>query len=224
MLRARRGPRARRGRRSATASKPSPGIISSQPPVHSQNGCQASATRVSRPARPQSSARLTTRSGAKKKAGRRARAARPPPAPNSSQWVTPTAMLWTSSSPKCEWTARRTVAVARDVDVGGRPALERVDRVVGDGAAVDPQALDELGAARRGEADQLHPLALGEQEGGGDRGLAGGARDHDRPARRQALVGELVVDQERGEEERPQQHLDRPRCRPGRRGRRRVAR
>ena len=37
-----------------------------------------------------------------------ARAARPRPPPISSQWVAPTAMLWTRSSPKCEWTAWRT--------------------------------------------------------------------------------------------------------------------
>ena len=76
------------------------------------------------------------------------------------------------------------LAVAGDVDVGGGATLERVDRVVGDGAVVDPQPLDELSAARRGEADQLDVLALGEQEGGGDRGLARGAGDDHRPARR----------------------------------------
>ncbi len=40
----------------------------------------------------------------------------------------------------------------------------------------------------------------------------------------QALVGELVVDQERGEEERPQQHLDLLGVRRGRRDRSAVAR
>ena len=98
-------------------------------------------------------------------------------------------------------------AVSRDVDEGGGPSLERVDRVVGDGAAIDPQALDELGAPRRGEPYQLDSLALRQQERRGDRGLARGAGDHDRPARGQPLVAELIVDQERGEEERTQQHL-----------------
>ena len=40
------------------------------------------------------------------------------------------------------------LAVAGDVDEGGGSSLERVDRVVGDGAVIDTQALDELGAAR----------------------------------------------------------------------------
>ena len=163
-------------RRPARPSKPSPGIVSSQPSIHSQKGCQASATRGSRPARPQSSARLTTRSGAKKKAGA---------GPGSSP--APGADLLPVGGPDghavgelvAEVRVDRLahVAVAGDVDVGGGPALERVDLVVGDGAAVDPQPFDELGAARRGEPDQLDVLALGEQEGGGDRGLARGAGD-----------------------------------------------
>ncbi len=75
--------------------------------VHSQNGCQASATRFSSSARPQSSARLRTLVGAKKKAGR-GPGRSPAPSPISSQCVAPTAMLWARSSPKCAWTARRT--------------------------------------------------------------------------------------------------------------------
>ncbi len=99
--------------------------------------------------------------------------------------------------------------VAGDVDEAGGAAVQGPDRVVGDGAAVDPQALDELGVAGRGQPDRLDLRALRQQESGGDRGLAGGAGDDDRPAPGQSLVGELIVDQERGEEERPQQHLHR---------------
>ena len=83
------------------------GTSSSQPPVHSQNGCQASATRSSRPAAPQSAERLTTRSGAKKKVG-----VGPGSSPAAGAELLPvggpTAMLWASWSPKCAWTARRT--------------------------------------------------------------------------------------------------------------------
>ena len=153
----------------------------SQPAVHSQNGCQASATRCSRPARPQSSERLTTRSGAKKKAGA---------GPGSSP--SPRLQLLPVRDPDrhavgqlvAEMRVDRAphAAVAGDVDVGGRAAFQRVDLLVGDGASVDAQALDELGVARRGEADQLDPLAPGEQEGGGDRRLARGAGD--RPSAR----------------------------------------
>ena len=99
------------------------------------------------------------------------------------------------------------LAVSREIDEGGWLTLERVDGVIRDRAAVDPQGLDELGAPRRGEPYELDCLALRQQVRRCDRGLARGAGDHDRPTRDEPLVGELVVDQERGEEEGAQQHL-----------------
>ncbi len=69
------------------------------------------------------------------------------------------------------------VAVAGDVDEGGGAAVQRLDRVVGDGPVVDPEPFDEVGVAGRGEADQLDPVALGQQEGRGDRRLARSAGD-----------------------------------------------
>src|SRR2546426_11533921 len=52
------------------------------------------------------------------------------------------------------------LTVSRDVDEGGGSSLERVERVVGDAAVIDPQSLDELGAPRRGQTYELDFLAL----------------------------------------------------------------
>ncbi len=61
----------------------------------SENGCQASATLLSRPAGPQSLARFLTRVGAKKNAGV-GPGRSPASTRGSSQCVKPTSMLWTS--------------------------------------------------------------------------------------------------------------------------------
>ncbi len=99
------------------------------------------------------------------------------------------------------------VAVPRHVHVGGRARAERVHFVVGHGAPVHAQALDELPAARRGEPHQVHVVARGEQVRDSESGLARGAADDHRPAFGQSLVAEHVVDQEGGGEQRAQHHL-----------------
>ena len=64
------------------------------------------------------------------------------------------------------------LAVSRNIDEGGGSSLERLDCIVGDGAAVDPETVDELGVPHRCQPHELDSLALRQQEGRGDRGLA----------------------------------------------------
>lgn len=84
--------------------------------------------------------------------------------------------------------------------------------VVAKHPVVAAQALDECSVGRRGQPDDLVALfALAsvamQQVGHAYRGLAGRAGQHQAFGIEEAIVGEEVVEQERGGEQRAQQHL-----------------
>ena len=98
-------------------------------------------------------------------------------------------------------------AVPGHVDVDRCHQGQRLDVVVGHHAVVAAEPLHETDVGRRGEAHHLDAVALGGQEGGPDRGLARRAGQDDDLGPEEPVVGQVVVEQERGEEEGPQQHL-----------------
>jgi hypothetical protein len=99
------------------------------------------------------------------------------------------------------------LGVPRHVDIYRRVAVQRLQLLIGHDLVVDPERLGELDVPRRGQPDHLDAIALVEQvrEGGG--GAARGGGEHRRPGPEEVRVIEEVVDQERGEVERPEQHL-----------------
>ena len=148
------GPRARRGRRSRPPRSPAAVDTSSQPPVQSQKRCQASATRLLEAGAAPVGGALGDPVGGEEE-GRPGPGSGPRRPARSSQWVSADRHAVHEHVAVVVWTAWRTSASpAMSTKVAGR-RLELVDRVVGDGAVVDAEALDELGVARRGEPDDL---------------------------------------------------------------------
>src|SRR6516164_9147002 len=102
------------------------------------------------------------------------------------------------------------LAVAGHVDEGGGYVVrQRRDSVVGDDAIVTTEALAKHRVSLRGETDHLVLSAAitVEKEGEAEGGLARSAREHDCPRAEEAVVGEKVVEKERGHEERAEEHL-----------------
>jgi hypothetical protein len=97
--------------------------------------------------------------------------------------------------------------VAGELEIGGGAVTERAGVVVGEHAPVRAGPLDEVDPLGRGQTDQLGALAPADQKRGRERRLRRGARDDDRLRPGETVVGELVVEQERGPEQRSQQHL-----------------
>ena len=158
-----------------------------------------------RPSAPQSSVRLRSRSGAKKKTG--SGPARPEPPPRSSRWVMPTAELCLQLVPEVAVDRAAHLGVARHVDVDGRLPIDRVELLVRDDPVVDAERLGELDVPGRGQADHFDSIAPGEQIGERRGGAARGAGQHCGLRSEHRLVVEEVIDQERGEVEGPEQHL-----------------
>ncbi|MNV63392.1 hypothetical protein D3C71_1559830 [compost metagenome] len=97
---------------------------------------------------------------------------------------------------------------AREVDVhAGRGPIELVQCVVGDHAAVAAQAFAERHIARRGEANDLDALPLCKLEGGAVGRFARCAGQQHALGAKELLVGQKIVDEPRGDEQRPQQCL-----------------
>jgi len=86
-------------------------------------------------------------------------------------------------------------------------ARQRADLVVSEHRVVDLQPLDELLVAGCGEADQVGSLALGEEEGGDQRRLARCGGERHGVGTEELLVVDLVVNQERRVEQRPEEDL-----------------
>ncbi|MNT04531.1 hypothetical protein D3C72_1391110 [compost metagenome] len=104
--------------------------------------------------------------------------------------------------------ARAQRLIAGEVDIErGLVHRHRCQFVIGDGAAVAAEVFDKGAVAGRGQPGQRDAVEVAQAEGGAIGRLAGGAGHHQPPCAEEAVVFQEVGQHERGDEQRPVQHL-----------------
>jgi hypothetical protein len=103
--------------------------------------------------------------------------------------------------------SRPHIGVAGDIDVDRAPGWQLRDLVVGECFVVAAQATDEGDVGVRRDTDDAQIRSVGEQPCRADRGLARRTRDDDGRRAEAFVVADEIVNDERREEQRIQDHL-----------------